>query len=74
MGSRPHQLFADRTEQRDSVIYQTDPEMERSAEDQEMEEKRKEERAWRMLENIYLQQEPAKRARPPHRPPNNPER
>ncbi len=61
-GNRPasHQsaparlLLADLVEGSDRIIYSTDPEMDKASERQEREEARKEEKSWRMLENMNI--------------------
>ncbi len=68
----PKQQFAERLDQKDRIIYQTDPELERESEDRKMEEKQKEERAWRMLENTYIEEKREKR-RHPRRNPDEPQ-
>ena len=48
------QALADRTETKDSVNYGTDPEMGRAMDEQVREEKEKEEKAWKMLQNMNI--------------------
>ncbi len=62
-------LLADRTDTRDSIIYGTDPEMERAMEEQVREEKKKEEKAWKMLEHMDIRLDTQKR--PSQSQPNN---
>ena len=50
--SKPGLLFAERTETRDSIIYETDPEMERAMDEQAWIEKEKEQEAWKMLQQM----------------------
>lgn len=69
----PKQQLAERRDQKERIIYQTDPESERETEDRKMEEKQKEERAWRMLENTYIEEKWEKRRRHPRRIPDNPQ-
>ena len=70
--SPPRQLMADRTDTKDSIIYSTDPEMERAMEEQEREEKEKEEKSWKMLQHMHLYKDNGKRphsAQPDNAPP-----
>jgi hypothetical protein len=68
--SLPHRLLlADRTDTKDSIIYGTDPDMERAMEEQAREEKEKEDKAWNMLQHMQLYKDDRK---PPRAsPPNN---
>ncbi|MGA2400589.1 MAG: hypothetical protein ABSG91_02645 [Syntrophobacteraceae bacterium] len=52
----PRQLMADRIDTKDSIIYGTDPDMERAMDEQAREEKEKEKEAWKMLQNMQLYQ------------------
>ena len=52
--SPPRLLMADRVDTQDSVNYGTDPEMDRAMEEQARHEKEKEEKAWKMLQHMYL--------------------
>jgi len=65
------QILADRTDTKDSVIYSTDPEMERAMEEQAREEKEKEEKAWKMLQNMNIYKDERKRS-PRTQPDNTP--
>ena len=47
-------LLADRTEKEDRIILGTDPEMERAMDDQIKQEQEKEDKAWKMLENMNI--------------------
>lgn len=69
----PKQQFAERLDQKERIIYQTDPELERESEDRKLEEKQKEERAWRMLENTYIEEKWEKRRRHPRRNSDEPQ-
>ncbi len=51
---RPALHLAYKVETRDSVEYGTDPEQDRWSEEQEREERIKQERSWRMLENMNI--------------------
>jgi hypothetical protein len=62
-GSPPRQLLADRTDTKDDIIYSTDPEMERAMDQQIKEEKDKEEKAWNMLQHMYLYKDVGKSPR-----------
>ncbi len=59
--NRPNYLLADRVEKEDRIIYGTDPEMEETFEEQRIEEKIKEERSWRMLENMNIYEKSGRR-------------
>lgn len=61
----PRQILADRTETKDSIIYSTDPEMDRVMEERAREEKEKEAKAWQMLQNMNIYKDMQKR--PPRR-------
>ena len=50
----PRLLLADRIDTKDRIIYGTDPEMERTMEEQAREEKEKERQAWNMLQHMNL--------------------
>ena len=52
--SPDRQFLVDRADTKDNIIYGTDPEMERAMEEQERHEKEKEEKAWKMLQNMNL--------------------
>ena len=54
--SPPRQLMADRADTKDNIIYGTDPEMERAMEEQARKERDKEEKAWKMLQNMNIYQ------------------
>jgi len=59
-------LLSDRTETPDRVIYGTDPDMERAMDDQIREEKEKEDKAWKMLQNMNIYQGPRKPRKDSH--------
>jgi hypothetical protein len=62
--SPPHRLLlADRTDTKDRIIYGTDPDMERAMEEQAREEKEKEDKAWMMLQHMYLNKDSGKSPR-----------
>lgn len=73
--SLPHRLLlADRTDTKDSIIYGTDPDMERAMEEQAREEKEKEDKAWNMLQHMQLYNEdrkPPRASRPTTTPRRN---
>ncbi|MGA2936872.1 MAG: hypothetical protein ABSF52_07215 [Syntrophobacteraceae bacterium] len=54
IGPPPRQLLADRTDTQDDIIYSTDPRMDRAMEEQARKEQEKEDKAWNMLQNMYL--------------------
>lgn len=56
------QILVYKAETRDSVEYGTDPEQDRWSEEQEREEKLKEERSWRMLENMNIYKKNSKKS------------
>ncbi|MDR3556721.1 MAG: hypothetical protein P4L55_18365 [Syntrophobacteraceae bacterium] len=45
-------LLADRTETRDSITYTTDPNLERAMKKEDREEQEKENKSWKMLQNM----------------------
>jgi hypothetical protein len=65
--SAPRLLLSDRVETGERIIYGTDPEMERAMDEQIQEEKEKEEKAWKMLQQMNVSKEEKKRRR--HDPP-----
>jgi hypothetical protein len=67
----PRQLMAERTDNKDSITYGTDPEMERAMAEQERHEKEKEENAWKMLQNMNIYQGGRKNPHP-NQPDNTP--
>jgi hypothetical protein len=56
----PRQLLADRTDTQDDIIYGTDPDMERAMEEQAKKEQEKEDKAWNMLQHMYLNKDNGK--------------
>lgn len=64
-GSSPTLYLAYKVETRDSIEYGTDPEQDRWSEEQEREERIKQERSWRMLENMNIyKKSPGRRPSP----------
>ena len=61
-------LLAEIADTEEHIIYRTDPDLEREAEEQAQEEKNKEDKAWRMLDNTYIFKGDGKG---PHRRPND---
>ncbi len=56
--------LVDRVDTQDSITYGTDPDAERAMQDQAREEKEKEDKAWMMLQHMYIDQNTGKRRQP----------
>ena len=67
---RPPLLLADRIEEKDRIIYGTDPEMDRLADEEAREEQEKQAQSWKMLQQMNLYQSPG--SQPPPLPAPNP--
>lgn len=62
-------LLANRIDTKDSVIYTTDPGMERAMREEKREEKDKEDKSWQMLQHMYIYKHAGKHSPPDNTPP-----
>lgn len=68
----PPLLLADRIEEKDRIIYGTDPEMDRLADEEAREEQEKQAQSWKMLQQMNLYQSSGSQPPPPQPAPNPP--
>lgn len=61
-------LLADLTDEKDRIVYGTDPEMDRAADEEAREEKEKQEKSWKMLQQMNLYQNRGSKPAPPPTP------
>ncbi len=61
IGPPPRQFLADRTDTQDAIILGTDPEMDRAMEEQARKEQEKEDKAWNMLQHMYIDRDIGRR-------------